>query len=146
VAFQSPVPQLPLNASQGYALSAWVRLGDGWHPSATAQLWVGLYEETQTAGPGPSYGRQAYFNSSILTGGGALGGAAAWVSAAVTGGLPELRSSSASSSAQAGGWTLLDIHFVAPPWASFADLRPSLVSPAGSADCALVDDWLFTQE
>ena len=155
-AFQSPVPLLPLNASQGYALSAWVRLGAGWHPSATALLWVGLYEETLIAGPGPSYGRLAYFNSSVLTGGGVGGGAAAWVSEAVTGGRPVLRSSSsrsrssgsasANSSAQADGWTLLDIHFVAPPWASFADLRPIVASPAGSADFVLVDDWLFTQE
>lgn len=151
-AFQSPVPLLPLNCSTHYALSAWVRLV-ATAPSATAMLWVGLYEEALTAGPGPSYGRLAYFNSSVLVGGGGgaaavkvRGEATAWVSAAVRGGAPVLRGGGGGSAGSEAGWTQLVVRFTAPAWASFADLRPIVVSPAGGADYAVVDDWLFTQE
>ena len=157
-AFMSPVPLLPLNVSTPYSLTAWVRLLCAPECAAddvTAQLWVGLYEENAVWGPGPSYGRLAYFNSTILTAArGALWEPVSWVSPMVTGDVPVLRSNDACSTpprtpADVGvgdhQWTLLSIDFLSPPWASFADLRPIVVSSAGGKDSAVFDDWTFVQ-
>ena len=144
--FESPVPMLPLNNSWEYSLTAWVRLVST-APGASAQLWLGLYEESMPAGPGPSYGRIAYFNSTILTPLGTQGDPEVWVHPSVTGGDPELRAAARGKGrGLTTDWTMLEIKFKSPAWASFADLRPIVVSPAGSTDYAVFDDWLFSQE
>ena len=143
-AFASAQPLIPLNASTRYDFSAWCALAPN-ASALSAMLWLGLFEADDfnvQGGPGPSYGRFAYMNSSVLTAEGLWGAGALWVSPAVRGGLaPALRSGGGepgAAPATAGAWALLNISFTSPAFPCYADLRPIVLGDAGGA---FFDQW-----
>jgi len=139
-AFASAQPLIPLNASTSYQFSAWCALAPN-ASAPSAMLWLGLFEADDFnvgLGPGPSYGRFAYMNSSTLSAEGLRGAPALWVSPAVRKGLaPALRSGGAAA-VSAGGWAQLVISFTAPAFPCYADVRPIVLGGAGGA---FFDQW-----
>lgn len=140
-AFASAQPLIPLNASTRYDFSAWCKLVPN-ATTPTAMLWLGIFEADdfnyQLSG-GPSYGRLAYINSSILSAEGLRGAPQLWASSAVRADLAPTLHKKSPAVAALGDWTLLSIRFTSPAFPSYADLRPFVLGDAGSA--ALFDSW-----
>lgn len=145
-AFASAQPLIPLNASTRYDFSAWCKLVPN-TTTPSAMLWLGIFEADDfnfQLSAGPSYGRLAYMNSSVLTAEGLLGSGQLWTSSAVrTDFAPVLHKRPPTSPRAApGAWMLLSITFTSPSFPSYADLRPIVLGDAGGA---LYDEWTMVQ-